>query len=444
MGVVINFSNRPTGPSALTPRQGWWLKLILLGCSACLLAAFAVAVHSAQAKPGNGKGKTTTTGTTTTDPSSQGSLVSPQYFGQHLMAKSGLTPQIPVHAMRLWDSGTKWCEMDRGTSSNQYDFSKLDAYLSNASNLGADVTFAFGGTPNWATTGAYPQSSATSQCSTSSWGSPPTDESYWTNFVTALVTHAKGKIHAYELWNEFDNPSFWSGSVDQLVRMSVDAAAIIHRIDPSALVLGPSVDAGGFPVLTQYLSALPTGTIDAVAYHSYTHGACPENSVPAQMSNLRAAIPSAYANLPIWSTEGGWGKNSELTSTACTQKAFVARYDLLQFSQGYARSYWYAYPNSNWGTLWDGTNLTPAGVATRTLDGWLVGATLSPCKSSDGNLWTCDLTTSDGKKAQVVWATTWAVWYSTSGYTTVKNLDGGSSAAPSSIQAGYEPVLLVS
>ncbi len=39
--------------------------------------------------------------------------------------------------------------------------------------------------------------------------------------------------------------------------------------------------------------------------------------------------------------------------------AFVARYDLMMLNEGVARTYWYAYQNSQWGTLWDGSALTP-------------------------------------------------------------------------------------
>src|SRR5204862_6954605 len=132
----------------------------------------------------------------------------------------------------------QWCQMDRGTAANQYDFGQLDALLGQASRVNADVEFTFGHTPAWAVDGSYPQSSAADQCSSTSTANqwdPPVNESDWTKFVTAVVTHAKGKIHAYELWNEADSTYYWSGSMAQLVRMSVDAAAIIHRIDPSAL-----------------------------------------------------------------------------------------------------------------------------------------------------------------------------------------------------------------
>lgn len=375
----------------------------------------------------------------------EGIYVSPQFFGQHLMFDSSLTPALPVRAVRLWDSNTQWCQMDSGTS-NQYTFGQLDALLAQAARLNADVEFTFGYTPKWAVNGSYPEPSIVDQCSGDSASMAPAEESYWTNFVTALVTHARGKIHAYELWNEADYSAFWSGGVATLVRMSVDAAATIHRIDPSALVLSPSVTdtPEGYTFLHQYLSSLPPGTIDAVAVHSYTNGAWPEQAVPAEMDAVRAALPSVYAHTPIWSTEGGWGLNSQFSSSPSDRRAFVARYDLQMLLQGVARSYWYAYPNTEWGTLWDGIALTPAGAASNALYAWLTDEVLDGCTTADGNLWTCDLTTSGGKSARIVWVTsTPVVNYPTSGYATLQTLSGTSSPTASQpITVTTEPVLL--
>jgi hypothetical protein len=159
------------------------------------------------------------------------------------------------------------------------------------------------------------------------------------------------------------------------------------------------------------------------------------------MRNVRSALPAAYANLPIWSTEGGWGTNNQCCSQS-DQSGFVARYDLMMLNQGVARSYWYAYPNTQYGTLWDGTQLTPAGVASATVENWLTGATFAGCSTTDNNFWTCNLTASSGAKACIVWATSWAVWYQTTGYGTVNTLDGGSSPATGWVQVLQEPIML--
>ena len=76
------------------------------------------------------------------------------------MFDSTLQPAVPVHAMRLWDSNTQWCQMDRGTSTDEYDFTQLDLLLAQADRLSADVEYTFGYTPRWAADGLYPQPGA--------------------------------------------------------------------------------------------------------------------------------------------------------------------------------------------------------------------------------------------------------------------------------------------
>ena len=46
-------------------------------------------------------------------------------------------PQAPVGAVRLWDSGVTWREIE--TSPGVFDFSRLDVAVSTARNRGADV-----------------------------------------------------------------------------------------------------------------------------------------------------------------------------------------------------------------------------------------------------------------------------------------------------------------
>lgn len=372
----------------------------------------------------------------------RGTLIPPHFFGQHLLADSALNPEIPVDSMRLWDSDTSWCSIDSGTITNQYDFTQLDLLFDQASRVGADVEFAFGNTPQWAITGSYPQPGVITQCLGDT-QSPPKDETYWTNFVTALTTHCIGKVRAYEVWNEWDQ--MFSGTAAQMAQMTLDASNIIRSTDPNALVLSPSISSS-YSLLTELLSLLPAGTVDAIAVHTYTDQGgttlWPESFVPGHMQSIKNALPEAFVNTPIWSTQGGWGQDAHFSMTASDQRAFIARFNLLMFANGFVRNYWYAYPSSQWGTLFDGTSLTPAGIATATVYSWLAGARLISCQTDDNNLWIADLTLSNGKQAQIVWITTVEVPYSTQGFSVLTTLDGLPANAPPSIQVTSEPVLL--
>ncbi len=74
-------------------------------------------------------------------------IVPPQYFGMHYV-KSQPWPSVPFGSLRLWDTDTRWQQMNpaRGV----YDFSTLDDYLALAHAHGlSDVLLVLGGTPNW-------------------------------------------------------------------------------------------------------------------------------------------------------------------------------------------------------------------------------------------------------------------------------------------------------
>jgi hypothetical protein len=109
--------------------------------------------------------------------------------------------------------------------------------------------------------------------------------------------------------------------------------------------------------------------------------------------------------LPIWNTEGGWGKNDQLPDENA-QVSFLMRWYLLQFTNGVARAYWYQWDNPVWGTLWrEGSGITPAGAAYQQVHEWISGTTAaSPCRSrKSSKLWTCDL-----QKGNVLYRAAWS------------------------------------
>src|SRR5712671_2572721 len=51
--------------------------------------------------------------------------------------------------LRLWDTRTAWIDLE--PSNGVYNWTALDAMLSEANKLGADVMYTFGKVPGWAT-----------------------------------------------------------------------------------------------------------------------------------------------------------------------------------------------------------------------------------------------------------------------------------------------------
>jgi len=131
---------------------------------------------------------------------------------------------------------------------------------------------------------------------------------------------------------------------------------------------------------------------------------CP-GSIQTQVSTLRAAMDAGgMAGKPLWNTEGGWGRNTQIPNPD-DQIAFITRWYILNAVTGVQRAYWYQWDNENWGTLWTSTGgATAAATAYAELHQWLTGSTLQPCQVAAA-VWSCNLTDSSGKAAQMVWST---------------------------------------
>ncbi|MEV6981543.1 beta-galactosidase [Sphaerisporangium sp. NPDC051017] len=155
-------------------------------------------------------------------------------FGVTMNSSTGTMPAFRVGAVRLWDSETRWAQIqpERG----EYDWSVLDRLATGAHHAGLPVLFVLGGTPAWASPGGpaapYPDGSK---------AAPPDDLADWDAFVRALVGRYRGRIAAYELWVLGNDRRFYAGTVETLVEMTRRASMIIRKADPKATVVCPGM-----------------------------------------------------------------------------------------------------------------------------------------------------------------------------------------------------------
>jgi hypothetical protein len=358
-------------------------------------------------------------------------------------------PPMPIAGIRLWDTFTNWSllEPSRGT----YDWPALDRWLGMAKAHGVDVLYTFGGTPTWAS------SNPTGKCDYNPGGCyPPQNMQDWDDFVRALATHAGGRIKYWELWNEANQHEYWSGGIPPLVTMAQHANSIIKSIDPSAKVFTPSGVGGATDTSTfldDFLAAGGSRFVDGVAFHGYGN---PIPSLPEEAGRIADAIKDVMVKRglggkPLWDTESSWGPANHLPNED-DQIAFVARHYILQWSKGVQRDYWYAWNDTNYGTLWDiGThNIRRPGLAYRELVSWLTGAEMTaPCAMAPDSTWTCGFTLRGGVQAEVVWNSSAS---GSSGipfrpapkYLQYRSLDGRTTPiSGGSIQIGNKPLLLI-
>ena len=137
----------------------------------------------------------------------------------------------------------------------------------------------------------------------------------WGNWVTQVATHFKGKITAYELWNE---PTM--GSSPNGVLTSKQYADLINATTPKLRAADPGarlIAFAGTPLTgttdasIQGVLALGTASqMDAISEHSYSQTKTPEKSYPLQIKtgtpNLLSIMQAGGAGgKPIWHSEQG-------------------------------------------------------------------------------------------------------------------------------------------
>jgi len=338
-------------------------------------------------------------------------------------------------------------------SAGTYKWDYIDLWIDAAKSHGvSDILYTFGRVPQWAS--SLPDQ--TTCGSRAGDNAPPSDlnsdgngtDQVWRNFVTALVTHAAGRIRYWELWNEPSYCGFWTGTNDQMVRMAKDAYQIIHSIDPNAVVLSPA-PAGpvSYPPsiwMGPYLAAGGGNYADVISFHGpdpLSGPATAEDVVPV-VRGLRKVMESyGVASKPLWDTEGNWGTSANISDPQ-QQAAFLARYYILHCSLGVQRLYWYGWNNDSFGTLWDRPHrLRPAGLAYEQVFKWMVGSRVTrPCTADRDATWICELNNGESRimwRAGTVHSTT-APYPSQS----VEDIRGNVQWASNALEVGPSPIMV--
>lgn len=325
-------------------------------------------------------------------------------------------PSVGFGEMRISGFNSQWSHFN--PSNGTYSFGDLDSWLSIANTHGKEVTLGIYFTPAWAS--SNPTGSCTAGAGTCY---PPSDiasgDNFWKAYITALVNHSKASSTAhvknYEMWNEIDG-GFWKGTSAQMATMAKDATAIIHSLDPSAKVLSPSVSSfnsngtgQGWVALNAYFAAGGGSALaqDIINIHAYPPGTPPAQptQLPAEITALRALMTTyGIGNMPIVFTEDAWNGSHQTTMTNDQQVAWVGQSRIFEWAGELQTSDWFQFDNATFGTMETGGVLNPAGIAYGQMHNWLTGSThpKNPCVQDGSSTWTCNLTSSNGKWAQIL------------------------------------------
>jgi hypothetical protein len=392
--------------------------------------------------------------------------IQPSFFA---MGVSSTLDRPKVNYGTLSHPSLVWTTVEAG-GRGVYNWKNMDPFVEIApkdANGVAQIVLSLGWTPGWAVadhTHCFNTTSNGVACTV-----PPDSLQDWTDFVTALVQHyngTKGAAHVkyYEVWNEANDPLFWTGTTAELVSMAQLAYPIVHT-DPNSSLTTPSVIwSQGISFLTSYLKAGGYQYADALTFHGYPSATGSQSKVPVPMPesplSTNAPIQTMVADYravadqngmlgkPIGSTEGGWGVHG--VSDQDMQSAWIAHYEILQAglaaSNNLAFQDWYLWGHSNSGTIeTTAGNPSKAGLAYDVVLTWLTGQSPQPCTSS-GNIWSCAVGAN-----LIVWDTsqtcsngvcTTSEYTAPAGYAQYVDLTATTYTISGQIALGVKPIML--
>ena len=231
--------------------------------------------------------------------------------------KFPLSPSVGLD--RAKEAGFSWVRINfwwndlEPTQQGQYNWDLVDAQVNDTYCKGFAILASIRGTPVWAARAtptrtdcgnqAYPGTDLRTL-------NPPTSPAYFESFMRDLTARYRGKIAAYEMWNEPDNCHFWRGSKAEYQSMIlIPGTTAVKAVAPGAYVLAPALAGGGaygdWVKNAQHGLVAP---IDFISLHLYP---TPSN-MQAAADTLAAANGFVAASPSLrgyWLTEFGFGSS---------------------------------------------------------------------------------------------------------------------------------------
>lgn len=162
---------------------------------------------------------------TTRPPSGPVTMASPDYGIQAFL---WWRPEVAHRDLSLVrDAGFSWVKQwfawrdIEGRGKGQYDWSTADRIVGQVEEFGLKLIVRVDHGPEWA-------------------GAPPGNIDHFTTFVSAMATRYKGRIHAYQIWNEPNLAREWGNkapNAGEYTQMLKKAYQAIKAADPSAMVI---------------------------------------------------------------------------------------------------------------------------------------------------------------------------------------------------------------
>jgi hypothetical protein len=303
--------------------------------------------------------------------------------------------------------------------------------------------YVLGDTPAWANSGQ-------------AGNVPPTNLKDASDFIAAMCARYTGQIASYEVWNEGNLDTFWTGSMGQLADLTQLVNSAVKNCGPWSQVYAASTGTRAsnafvtkFP---EYLRALAARNwpVDGYTVHSYPAadgGPAERVQEIAQFKTLLAQNGAPVR--PILDTElnyglAGLGQDRRVIDPQ-TGAAYISQSFIQSMQYGVSSLFWFLWTIEDYDKL--GIQLNPMSTETRvawtTSFNWLVGSTMTRCTRNQ-QLHACQIRTADGRNATLLWTDEGTVTADIQGLgNLVDSLDGLLMPATPTIEVGIAPVAIV-
>jgi hypothetical protein len=180
---------------------------------------------------------------------------------------------------------------------------------------------------------------------------PPSDPADFGAFMAALAARYKGRVAAYEVWNEENLNYEWGyrqPDPAEYVPLLKAAYEAVKAVDPAALVLvgglattgdGSETAVGDLKYLQGIYDAGGRDYFDVLASHPYAYGRSPDEEDPWGLSMSRVVAQhyvmqqNGDRDKPVWITEVGWvlhsswdlGEHAKIAVAEEQQADYLAR-----------------------------------------------------------------------------------------------------------------------
>ncbi len=307
-------------------------------------------------------------------------------------------PDIPVGYTRLWDTETTWADLEptRGT----FVWRKIDKQIQLAQAVNARVMLVLGKTPAWA--GASAQSM-------------PTDISDWRTYVRTVCQRYGASISSYEVWNEANLQTFWTGTAAQMADLTKAAFEEIRGCNPNALVVAANTTSratGSFGTFfPEYLQELKTRgwPADAYSVHSYPSASGGADDRIKGIGQFRAALALSGAPFTtVFDTETNYGLaglgESKVDIAGDNAMTLLSRTYIDSVRYGFGSPFWFvwtAQPDSKFGIQLtkQAANERQAWIATYD---WLIGGRFQRCLETSKEITVCQFS-KGSENFSIIW-----------------------------------------